>query len=42
MTNDHETTGEPGRIEILAAEYRRRAATIASPFVCACAVMRRR
>ena len=28
MTNNHETTSEPGRIEILAAEYRRRAATL--------------
>ncbi len=28
MTNNHETTGEPNRIETLAAEYRRRAATL--------------
>jgi len=28
MTNNHETTGEPSRIETLAAEYRRRAATL--------------
>jgi hypothetical protein len=28
MTNNHETTGEPSRIEALAAEYRRRAATL--------------
>jgi len=28
MTNNHETTGEPSQIEILAAEYRRRAATL--------------
>lgn len=28
MTNDHETAGETGRIETLAAEYCRRAATI--------------
>ena len=28
MTNNHETTVEPSRIETLAAEYRRRAATL--------------
>ena len=28
MTNNHETTGEPGRIATLAAEYRRRAAIL--------------
>ena len=28
MTNNHETTGEPSRIETLAAEYPRRAATL--------------
>ena len=28
MTNNHETTSKPGQIETLAAEYRRRAATL--------------
>ncbi len=28
MTNNHETTGEPSRIEALATKYRRRAATL--------------
>ena len=28
MTNNHEATGEPSRIDTLAAEYRRRAATL--------------
>ena len=28
MTSNHETTGKPSRIETLAAEYRRRAATL--------------
>ncbi len=28
ITNNHETTGEPSRIETLAAEYRRRAAIL--------------
>ena len=30
MTNDHETAGEPGQIETLTAEYRRRAAAFDS------------